>query len=258
MPVDSLWPILTQFIFRVTLGVAVSMAVTPATLVTSGFYRVHLWVLLGLNTLAALAVFTTFAGAQWLLGVTVAIAVLSYAGAVMWMYEARLPGLISLWMIAGLSLIAAVLASPESMKSGQLMVISGLDAISAGMVMGATLTAMFLGHWYLNTPTMQLTPLQRLVVLMIATVILRAIVSGSGATFYVVETGVPSANWWAFMVLRWLAGLLSVAGLAVMAWQTLKIPNTQSATGILYAAVILVFIGELTAQLLSAGTLFVL
>jgi hypothetical protein len=36
-----------------------------------------------------------------------------------------------------------------------------------------------------------------------------------------------------------------------MTWLTLKIPNTQSATGILYAAVILAFIGELTAQLMS-------
>jgi hypothetical protein len=34
---------------------------------------------------------------------------------------------------------------------------------------------------------------------------------------------------------------------------TLKVPNTQSATGILYAAVTLVFLGELTAQLLSRG-----
>jgi hypothetical protein len=41
-----------------------------------------------------------------------------------------------------------------------------------------------------------------------------------------------------------------------MAWETLRIPNTQSATGVLYAGVILAFIGELTAQLLSAGRLF--
>ena len=36
-----------------------------------------------------------------------------------------------------------------------------------------------------------------------------------------------------------------------MTWETLKIPNTQSATGILYAAMLLAFIGELTAQLMS-------
>ena len=47
--------------------------------------------------------------------------------------------------------------------------------------------------------------------------------------------------------------LFGVLGLTWLTWQTLKIPNTQSATGILYAAVILAFIGELTtSQLLSA------
>jgi hypothetical protein len=37
-----------------------------------------------------------------------------------------------------------------------------------------------------------------------------------------------------------------------MTWETLKIPNTQSATGILYAGVILVFVGELVSQLLGS------
>ena len=38
----------------------------------------------------------------------------------------------------------------------------------------------------------------------------------------------------------------------VMTWYTLKVPNTQSATGILYVAVITTFLGELSGQLLSA------
>ena len=37
---------------------------------------------------------------------------------------------------------------------------------TGGLVLGVTLAAMFLGHWYLNTPTMQLVPLKKLVVLM--------------------------------------------------------------------------------------------
>ena len=41
-----------------------------------------------------------------------------------------------------------------------------------------------------------------------------------------------------------------------MAQKTLKIPNTQSATGILYVAVLGAFLGELTSQLLSVGTLY--
>jgi hypothetical protein len=38
-----------------------------------------------------------------------------------------------------------------------------------------------------------------------------------------------------------------------MTWSTLKIPNTQAATGMLYVAVITTFLGELVGQLLSSG-----
>jgi hypothetical protein len=66
-------------------------------------------------------------------------------------------------------------------------------------------------------------------------------------------TGNLTTSWLVFLSLRWLAGLIGTLGLAWMTWLTLKIPNTQSATGILYAAMILAFIGELTAQLMSSA-----
>jgi hypothetical protein len=53
---------------------------------------------------------------------------------------------------------------------------------------------------------------------------------------------------WAITAIRWSAGLVGVLLVGIMAWQTLRIPNTQSATGILYVGVILAFLGELTAQ----------
>jgi hypothetical protein len=60
---------------------------------------------------------------------------------------------------------------------------------------------------------------------------------------------------WVFIAMRWLSGLLGTLSLGILTWQTLKIPNTQSATGILYAGVILTFIGELTSQLVAVSTL---
>jgi hypothetical protein len=39
-----------------------------------------------------------------------------------------------------------------------------------------------------------------------------------------------------------------------MAWETARIRSTQSATGILYVVVILVFLGELTSLLLVEKT----
>ena len=55
-----------------------------------------------------------------------------------------------------------------------------------------------------------------------------------------------------FLSLRWLSGLVGALALTVMAWKTLKIPNTQAATGILYVAVIVTFLGELTSLLMAA------
>jgi hypothetical protein len=57
----------------------------------------------------------------------------------------------------------------------------------------------------------------------------------------------------ALLALRWLAGLVGLPVLLVMARKTLDIPNTQSATGILYVACLAAILGELTAQLLAAA-----
>ena len=46
--------LLTQFLLRLTFGLAVGMAVTSPRLVSSGYFRNHLYVTLGLSTLAAL------------------------------------------------------------------------------------------------------------------------------------------------------------------------------------------------------------
>ena len=48
----------------------------------------------------------------------------------------------------------------------------------------------------------------------------------------------------------------AIVGLPVLLWmsrKTLDIPNTQSATGILYVACLAAIVGELAAQLLAAG-----
>ena len=48
-------PILIQFLLRASFGLAAAMAITPRCKVTSGFYRNHLYVILGMCVLATLA-----------------------------------------------------------------------------------------------------------------------------------------------------------------------------------------------------------
>ena len=114
------------------------------------------------------------------------------------------------------------------------------------------MAAMLLGHWYLNAPGMPLEPLMRLIGLLAIAVVLRAFVCAAGLGLEIDATGWPDMSETLFLGMRWLGGLIGTAILAVMAWQTLKVPNTQSATGILYVAVITTFLGELASGLLSA------
>ena len=81
----------------------------------------------------------------------------------------------------------------------------------------------------------------------------RAVVERVGSFDETLSLGAGTKTWCLFLALRWLSGVVGVLGLTWLTWQTLKIPNTQSATGILYASVVLTFIGELVSELLSAG-----
>jgi hypothetical protein len=256
--------ILVEFLFRLTLGVATAMCLTPSKWVTSGFYRVHLWVLLGVQTLAALALYSTSRSLPgkselalinfWQFWFAVAAAAGSYIGAVIWMYEQRLAGKFAIAIVAVCAFAGCML--PVVAIGDKPIAMQLADRISGSLLLGLVTTAMLLGHWYLNTPTMKLQPLQRLIVLLGIAVVLRAAVCGAGTWLEVAAqasaTGLPP-SWSLFVTLRWLAGIAGVLAMAVMTWHTLKIPNTQSATGILYAGVILAFIGELTSQLLSAA-----
>jgi hypothetical protein len=257
--VDTLWPTLVQFTLRLSFGLAVAMACTPARWVTSGFYRVHLWVVMGLGTFTALAVWTYWntytehaVATRSLFSLTVALAATSYVGGIAWLYEQSRAGVVILWLVASLALAAGLLSAPVPVAGAELM--QRANWVSAGLALGMLLAAMFLGHWYLNWPGMQLAPLRRLVLLATGAVVLRglfSIVSLSLLGSY----GESLVDWtfitWCLVAFRWLAGILGPLLLCGLTWQTLAIPNTQSATGILYAAVIMVFLGELTAQLLS-------
>jgi len=248
--------LLTQFLFRLAFGLTAAMAVTSSRQVTSGYFRVHLYVALGLHVLAALVAWSD--SESFALWPPVAAAAVSYAGSVAWLYEKPRAGRVALVVVAGLSLAGAWMAPSTTLPSGDFAVrlLALLDPLSGGLVLGTTMAAMLLGHWYLNTPTMQLAPLKKLVLLMAAAVLLRAAVCGVGLALECSRNGSPETARALFLILRWAAGIFAAAAVAGLTWQTLKVPNTQSATGILYVGVIVTFLGELTGMLLSRESAF--
>jgi hypothetical protein len=263
--------LLTQFLLRLAFGLAVGMGITSSRKVFSGFYRNHLYVTLGLTTLAGLALTRVFSFPAVL---AFAAAVCSFIGAACWLYDAKRAGLAFIWAVASLSLVAAFIAlmcqgQDLSIKHGvgawadtafgKLMFPGWLRTIAlvtSGLTLGVTTAAMLLGHWYLNAPGMELGPLRRLLTVAALAVVAQMLIVGDGLVLQQMYQSDTTVGWWMFVLLRWSFGLLGVLGLLWMAWQTLKIPNTQSATGILYVAVIGVFVGELTGLLLSAESAF--
>jgi hypothetical protein len=242
-------PLLTEFVYRLAFGLALSMALVSPRQVTSGYFRNHLYVLLGLDVFATLIALAS--PERYAVWPPAAGAVISYLGAVAWLYEKTALGRAALFAVAATNLCGSLLSNPP--ESGQMhdtVLLEVLSAFSGGLLLGSTIAAMFLGHWYLNTPTMEIAPLRRLLKLMAGAVVIRAGVAAVGLFFVVRYAGWESVNL-PLLSLRWIAGVVAVAGLVWMSWETLKIPNTQSATGILYVAVIVTFLGELVAHLLS-------
>jgi len=280
--------LLIQFLLRLTFGLALGMFLTSSKLVTSGYFRNHLYVTLGLASLAALL---SFSVAPEAFGYAVGAVVCSYLGAVYWLFEKPVTGKLMLLCVAltawlGASSqtqnfldskrkgIAEVVYTDTSISEAvsagtaddlpRRVMLLGLgqgflteaSLLSSGLLLGLTMAAMLLGHWYLNSPTMELVPLRRLILAMGIAVGLQAVLSALGLWGEIATTGQVTLQWILFVLLRWTFGLIGVAAMTWMAWQTLKIPNTQSATGILYVAVIGTFVGETMALLLSTESLF--
>jgi hypothetical protein len=241
--------LLSQFLMRLAFGLAVGMGITSPRQVSSGFFRNHLYVTLGLATLATFAFSQFSAAAAWLAGNAAAA---SFFGAACWLYEAKRAGAAMVWLVALCALAAAIVGCTAESRAGS-DVLSAVVAATSGLVLGLTLAAMLLGHWYLNAPGMQLAPLRRLLLMAAAAVCIQALASGYALAATFAAGSQVSMHWLVLVVLRWAFGLVGVLVLLWMAWRTLEIPNTQSATGILYVAVIGVFVGEVAAALLSAN-----
>jgi hypothetical protein len=263
--------ILSQFLLRLAFGLAVGMVITSPQRVSSGFFRNHLYVTLGLTTLATLVLARSFGPAAALAALA---AVCSFIGAASWLYEAKRAGLALICAVALYSFLAALIGQMIAKENVVVANTTGgstetvlihlktlgdfrkVSVITSGLVLGFTFAAMLLGHWYLNAPGMELVPLRRLIIVAAIAVVAQMFVVGSGLVAEWSFRPDVSMSWLLFVTLRWSFGLVGVLGLLWMAWQTLKIPNTQSATGILYVAVIGVFIGELTGLLLSAESMY--
>lgn len=127
---------------------------------------------------------------------------------------------------------------------------SWLSAFLGAALLGGATAAMLLGHAYLTHTTMPIDPLMRLTRLLGLAVALRLIwAAGVLLTHRAVIENPPSDPVWLWMMLsvRVGVGLIGLGVLNYMVWDCVKRRSTQSATGILYIAMIFAYFGELAA-----------
>jgi hypothetical protein len=241
---------IADFLLRLACGLLLALLPLPAGQINPRFYRTHF-----LTALALTAVATCFAGdvagahAAWLWTALVCGLAGAFVGSVVWSLEGAPLGravgfLTTLALVAALCLIGSGSAdeSPGWVLAGRL---------SSAVLLGASTTAMLMGHSYLIAPSMSLVPLYRLLVLLLAALLVRVVVAAFGLWFWSAEHSVRTLNDVTMLLpLRWVLGLALPLVLGGMAWQTARIRSTQSATGILYVIVIFCYLGEALSQLL--------
>jgi hypothetical protein len=131
--------------------------------------------------------------------------------------------------------------------------LSGCAVIAAAS--GIALMDMLLGHAYLTASKMTIHPFVRLNRALAVVMALSFVLTIAAVAF---ELRYPTDLFWGrygfLLITRWLVGLLVPGIFIYMAHDCIKRRATQSATGILYVAGVLIFIGEIISLYLLRET----
>ena len=240
---------LSDFSIRLACGLVAWSAIVNWRSIPVAFFRTQCLVALGLYVLGMLAGWGT-SGSLAEKGLWVLLAVLAYFGTVAWGIGLPKAGR---GLCGVMSLISIGLIATAGQADGGIF--EAMARVASSLWLGATLTAMLLGHYYLTAPAMSIDPLLVLVrgmflffCIRLATTLLPVIFASS--------TGIDLSDgsilmWFAMRVLMGYVGVLLATWLA---WRTAVIRSTQSATGILYIALALLLFGELTSMLLGRSS----
>jgi hypothetical protein len=164
----------------------------------------------------------------------------------------------SLALAGGLCGILAGLGSiPQLVQPGPsaVRILAGTGHVLGAVLLASVNLGWLLGHRYLTAPGMSIDPLRRV------TALLAAVLAARGV-FLIFTVTLAWMNGdqamqtrlaldWLMVAVRVVVGLVLPAILVGMAWQCVRLRSTQSATGILFFASVLVAIGELTSQQLA-------
>ena len=162
---------------------------------------------------------------------------------------ARIPSLLA--AAVSVPLAVQLLGGPIGVPYGAAIV----GCAGVGAMSGIVLMEMLLGHAYLTAAKMTIAPFRRMNLALAGTMALRMFFALCGI---LMEQRWPVELFWTRQGLligtRWLVGLLVPSVFIFMTHDCIKRRSTQSATGILYVAAVLIFVGEMIALNLTRET----
>ncbi len=133
-----------------------------------------------------------------------------------------------------------------------------LNAVAALLLCGIVLSTLLLGHWYLISPRLSFTPLLRGSLFFFVATCLRLAVmialliamgwAGGMEGKLLLDRLLGWNDLGMFFLLRFFWGIAGPLVLSILVYRTAAIQSNQSATGILYVALVFVLIGELIAD----------
>lgn len=249
------------FLYLYAAGVSGAAAVVPPRDLGRPFFKLHAVLLLVLVTVATLAgrplrAGTSFGTMRFLSEILAWALVADVVAVGFLVFSSRPLNSIAflLPVITGaiLALALALGAAPGSLWDGALLT---AHLLTSGALLGSSLVAMLLGHAYLQNAGLSFDILTRLAKLFLGSAIAKTVVS---AIYLAPEAG----RWWPVLLdefdgllvlARVIAGLVGPVVLGFMVLSCARSRANQSATGILYAAVIFVLAGELISMHLTLG-----
>jgi protein NrfD len=175
------------------------------------------------------------------------------------------PAILALAVVTGVIAVALQgLSVGLASRSWPMVALTLASFLTSAAMLGGACTAMILGHWYLVIPSLEVSHLQSIVRVHIASMAARVVVVVVAvwvaiATWNPNELG-PSFRHYIFSIdgiffwQRVLFGLAGPAVLSYLTWETAKIRSTQSATGILYVDFFTVVVGEVLAKYIVLAT----
>jgi hypothetical protein len=169
----------------------------------------------------------------------------------------------TLGLAAGLvAVIASIVAlRPEGLGVAGIAAYSMIGVISS-LVLGLVTGAMLFGHWYLIDLDMPVDYLRTFVrvlaVVLVLDIVAMALAIGvvwlGGGTLGAHAVDTLLGAHLELLAVRIVLGPAALIALIWMCWQTLKIPQTMAATGLLYIAMMAAIVGEMLGRFILFRT----